>query len=180
MKNKKVYLRALESDDYKISIEWRQDPEIWSMLVGRRYFVSEQIEKQWVESTYNNSNQVTLAICDSITNTYIGNISLKNIDFFNKSASFAILVGNKDYWSGGYGTQATRLLLDHAFIDLGLERVQSIILSDNIGSVKMHEKCGFMQEGVLRNAVFKNGKMQDLILMSVLSQDFLKSLNNLA
>lgn len=172
MTSEKVYLRALEPDDYKISIEWRQDPEIWSMLVGRRYFVSEQIEKQWVESTYNNSNQVTLAICDSITNTYIGNISLKNIDFFNSSASFAILVGNKNYWSVGYGTQATLLLLHHAFADLGLERVQSIILSDNIGSVKMHEKCGFVQEGVLRNAVYKSGHHQNLILMSILKEDF--------
>lgn len=172
MKNEKVYLRALEPDDYKISIEWRQDPEIWSMLVGRRYFVSEQIERKWIESTYDNSTQVTLAICDSATNTHIGNISLKNIDFFNKSASFAILIGNKDYWRGGYGTQATLLLLHHAFIDLGLERVQSIILSDNIGSVRMHKKCGFEQEGVLRNAVYKSGNHQNLIIMSILKEDF--------
>lgn len=172
MKNNKVYLRALETDDYKTSIQWRKDPEIWSMLVGRRYFVSEQIEKKWIESTYDNSKQVSLAICDSVTDTYIGNISLKNIDFFNKSASFAILIGNKEYWSGGYGTQATLLLLKHAFLDLGLERVQSIILSDNIGSTKMHKKCGFEQEGILRNAVYKSGRYQNLILMSILKEDF--------
>lgn len=176
MKGSKVYLRALEPDDYKISIEWRQDPQIWSMLVGRRYFVSEQIEKKWIEATYDNSKQVSLAICDSATNTYIGNISLKNIDFFNKSASFAILIGNKEYWNGGYGTQATLLLLNHAFMDLGLERVQSIILSDNIGSIKMHEKCGFIQEGILRKAVYKSGRHQNLTLMSVLKEDFKSSL----
>lgn len=44
----------------------------------------------------------------------------------------------------------------------------------------MQKKCGLVHEGVLRNAVFKNGKMQNLILMSALSQDFLKALNNLA
>lgn len=178
MKNEKVYLRALESDDYKISIAWRQDPEIWSMLVGRRYFVSEQIEKQWIESTYNNSKQVALAICDLETNKYIGNIYLKNIDYFNKSASSAKLIGDKNFWGKGYGTEATLLMLYHAFYDLGLERVESRILSSNKASIRVQEKCGYQVEGILRKAAFKAGELQDIVIMSVLKNDFFEILES--
>jgi len=51
-------------------------------------------------------------------------------------------------------------------------RVEARQLLDNKGSIKVNEKCGFKTEGVLREAVFKNGKYQDLNLMSVLKRDF--------
>ena len=160
--NTKVYLRALESEDYKKSIEWRNDAKIWDMVIGRRYFVSKDYEKKWVESASSNSSQLKLAICDKKNNNYIGNIYLNDIDFFNRSASFAILIGDDQYWGGGFGSEATMLILHHAFYDLGLERVESRQLLSNKGSIKLHEKCGFKHEGILRNYVFKAGKFQDV------------------
>lgn len=172
LNNLKVFLRAIELDDYKISITWRQDPEIWDMVVGRRYFVSEDAEKQWVAKASGSATNLKLAICDKATGTYIGNIYLSNIDFFNKSASLAILIGDKSYWGAGFGGESILLILKHAFLDLGLERVESKQLLDNKGSIRLHEKCGFKTEGRLRKAAFKNGELQDLNLMSVIREDF--------
>ena len=45
----RVYLRALEIDDYKISIKWRRDDEIWNMVVGPKYYVSEAMRRNGVE-----------------------------------------------------------------------------------------------------------------------------------
>jgi [ribosomal protein S5]-alanine N-acetyltransferase len=173
MKPLRVYLRALEPDDYRTSYEWRQDPEIWAMVVGRRYFVSSEYEKRWVQEAIADSrNNVRLAICVRENDEYIGNIYLRDIDWFTRSASLAKLIGNKAYWGKGYATEATLLALRHAFYDLGLERVQARTLVTNAGSIRVDEKCGFRVEGTLRHAAFKDGAYRDLYLMAVLRQDF--------
>lgn len=59
----RIFLRALEPDDYKVSINWRKDESIWEMLGGTKYFVSEAYEKKWVEETIFSSKDVKLAIC---------------------------------------------------------------------------------------------------------------------
>jgi len=172
LKNMKVYLRALEVEDYQTSIAWRQDQQIWNMVVGRRYFVSSEFEKKWVQQAGDLQGQLKLAICDVLTDNYIGNIYLSNIDFFNRTANSGKLIGNKAYWGKGFGTHATLLLLYHAFYDLGLERIESRVLLHNQASIRVLEKCGYKAEGVMRKAVFKQGRSQDLVLMSVIREDY--------
>ena len=70
----RVYLRALEPEDYKTSIKWRNDDEIWQQLGGVKYFVSEAYEKKWVEDAIFNPNTIRLAICLKENNLYIGNV----------------------------------------------------------------------------------------------------------
>jgi len=178
--NFRIKLRALEPNDYKNSIKWRNDDEIWKMVVGPKYFVSEAYEKKWVEDTIsNNSNSLTLAICVKETDEHIGYVYLNNIDWKNKNATTAKLIGEKQYWSKGFGTEVSFLILFHAFIVLGLERIESRQLLSNIGSIKSLKKCGYKQEGVLRNAIFKDGSYKDLNLMSVIREDFDKIMNEL-
>ena len=180
--NFRVYLRALEPDDYKTSIKWRNDDEIWSMVVGPKYFVSEAYEKKWVEdSIFNNSNKLALAVCLKESNEHIGYVYLNNIDWKNRVCSFGKLIGNKRHWGKGYAQEMTILMLYHAFYVLGMVRVEARQLLSNKGSTRVNEKCGFKTEGVLRKAVFKDGRHQDLNLMSIIREDFdevLKKLGN--
>jgi len=178
--NFRVFIRALELDDYKTAIKWRNDDEIWNLLVGPKYFVSEACEKKWVEDRiFNNSNQLTLAACLKETNEHIGYVYLNNIDWKNRVCSFGILIGNKEHWGKGYGKEMTILMLYHAFYVLGLIRVESRQLLTNEASIRVHQKCGFKSEGVLRKAVFKNGRHQDLNLMSIIRDDFDEVLSKL-
>lgn len=175
----RVYLRALEPDDYKTSIKWRNDDEIWNMVVGPKYYVSEAYEKKWVEDAiFNTSNRVILAVCTKESDIHIGYIYLNNIDWKNRNASFAKLIGEKAYWGKGFAKEATMLMLYHGFYTLGLERIEARQLLDNIGSIKVNEKCGFKTEGILRKAVYKNGEFRDLNFMSVIKEDFDKILAN--
>jgi len=169
----RVYLRALELDDYKNSIKWRRDDEIWDMVVGPKYYVSEAYEKKWVEDAiFKVSNKLVLAVCLKETDKHIGYVYLTNIDMKNRSASFAKLIGEKEYWGKGFAKEATMLMLYHGFYVLGLERIEARQLSHNKASIKVNEKCGFKTEGILRKAVFKNGEYRDLNLMSVIREDF--------
>ena len=173
----RVYLRALELDDYKTSVKWRKNDQIWDMVVGPKYFVSEAYEKKWVEDAiFSSPSKLVLAICLKETNEHIGHSYLANIDWKNGNARYGIMIGESNCWGKGYGTEASMLLLYHAFMVMGLQRVESRQLTDNITSKIIHEKIGYKKEGVLRKAVFKNGEYQDLNLMSIIREDFDKVL----
>ena len=113
-----------------------------------------------------------MAICTIAENLYIGNIYLTGIDYVNRKATSHILIGNHDYWNGGYGTEAMRLLLDYAFNHKNLRRIEALVLEDNIGSRKIHEKLGYKQEGVLRESVYKDGQYKNQIFYALLKSEY--------
>ena len=168
----RVCLRALEPDDYKTSVNWRNDDDITSKLGGGKYFVSNEIERQWVQNAMYQNKDVRLAICTIDDNLYIGNIYLTGIDYVNRKATSQILIGNHDYWNGGYGTEAMHLLLDYAFNHKNLRRIEAIVLEDNIGSCKMHEKLGYKREGLLRESVYKDGCYKNQVYYAWLKSDY--------
>lgn len=159
--DKRVYLRAFEPDDYKTTIKWRKDDKIWDMLGGTKYFVSEAYEKQWIENTIFNSKDVKLAICLVENEKHIGNVYMTNINEINRSCVSHVLIGEKEYWGNGYAREALLLAIDYMFNERNMHRIQANVLTSNIASLKMHEKCGYKLKGTLREAVYKNGKYQD-------------------
>lgn len=178
--NFRIYLRALELDDYKKSIKWRKDDEIWGLLTGPKYFVSEAYEKKWVENAiYDPNNKLSFAICLKETDEHIGYAYLNNIDLGNRSASAGMLIGEKKHWGEDFGTEASIQMLFHAFRVLGLERVEARQLTSNVRAIRHAEKMGYKKEGILRNAVFKNGRFEDVNLMSIIREDFEKIINGL-
>ena len=172
MKNFRVYLRALELDDYKTTIKWRNDDDIWSMVGGPKYFVSSEYEKNWVLNSISNTKDIRLGICLKQSDELIGLASITDIEWINRSAHCPSMIGEKAYWSEGLGTEARILLLKFAFHERNFERIWAHILESNIGSMKMVEKCGYVKEGLLRNSIFKSGKYHNQIVMSVLREEF--------
>lgn len=172
----RVYLRALKKEDFKTTIKWRNDPEVTKYLGSKSRFVSEYDEKKWFEDYIKNKNDknLRLAVCLKETNQHIGNIYLLNIDLVNRNAEYAILIGEKQYWGKGLGTEGTDLILIHAFNELGLERVYLYVIESHVAAIKLYEKCGFAQEGVLRNSLFKNGTFHNQIVMSILASEYKK------
>lgn len=175
----RIYLRALELEDYKETIKWHTDDEIWNMVVSNKRYVSKDYEKKWVEDKiFNTGESLTLGICTKKDNKLIGQVSLNNIDIVNRSAEFAKMIGDKESWGKGLAKEATMLMLYHGFFDLGLQRIQAKQLLDNAASIKVNEKCGFKIEGILRKVMYRKGEFVDLNLMSVLKEDFVELIEN--
>jgi len=171
---KRIYLRALEPDDYKISIKWRKDDSIWNMLGGTKYFVSEAYEKSWVEKTIFDSNDLKLAICLVENNRYIGNVYMTDIDNIKRSCHSHILIGEKDCWGYGYAREALMIAVKYMFEERNIHRIQANILESNIQSLKMHQKCGYKIEGLMRESVYKEGVYQNQYILSILKNEFQK------
>ncbi|MBE0469898.1 MAG: GNAT family N-acetyltransferase [Methyloprofundus sp.] len=172
-KDFRVYLRAFTLTDANTSHDWRVDDEMIEGSVGRKYFVSPDYEKKWVNDViFSPGNSLKLAVCLKENHQHIGNAYLDNVDCFNQNALFGLMIGEKSQWGKGIGTEITLLMLYHAFYEMNLKRVYSYQLEDNIGSIKVHQKCGFQQEGVLRKAVFKHGELVNLNVMGILKEEF--------
>jgi len=176
--NFRVYLRAFEPDDYKTTIKWHNDNEIWKMVGSPKYYVSTEYEKKWIEDAIWNKDQIKLGICLKENDALIGFCSLSKIDMLNRSAEISIMIGNNNYWGKGLGSEAILLLSDFAFNERGYNRIWARILESNIASKKMFEKCGYITEGLLRQSIYKNGKFQNQVIMSNLQEEFYQMLKD--
>ena len=72
----------------------------------------------------------------------------------------------------GYGSEAIKLLLEFAFNQLNLNRIEIRVFSFNEQGIRCYKKCGFIEEGCLRQAVYIDGEYHDIIILSVLREEF--------
>ena len=165
-KLEKVYLRPLEKSDAGRCCRWINDPDI-RCFVSCQPLLSFSQEEKWLENTD------TLAIIAKNGNKHIGNIGISDINWINRRGTTGALIGEKDYWGKGYGTEAKLLLLKHAFDTLGLEKICSTVLSTNPRSKAYLEKTGYQEEGCLRRHQLVNGVKVDLFIMALFREDFI-------
>lgn len=103
---------------------------------------------------------------------HIGNVTLQNINWINRSAEFAVVIGEKEYWGKGYTTEAAQLLFSHGFNKLNLHRIWTGTAATNIGMRKVAKKLGMTNEGVFRQATFLDGKYVDIYEFSIFEEEW--------
>jgi RimJ/RimL family protein N-acetyltransferase len=106
------------------------------------------------------------------TGRLVGSCAFSQLDPDNGSVLYHITIGEKDAWGKGYGTEATRLMLDHAFGTLGLHRVALSVFSFNERAIRSYEKVGFAVEGRAREAIWRDGRYWDELQMSILTEEW--------
>lgn len=172
-----IFLRELTSKDIDVINQWRNDPSTVDMLGAPFRFINKEVDELWFENYLKNrSNNVRLAICETGTGLTLGAAYLLNIDWLSRNAEYAIWLGNKNNRGNGIGTKVTKLVLKHAFNDLNLHRIYLTLLESNFVALSLYGNMGFIKEGLLRDAIFKNGAYHNLITMSILNYDFNKNL----
>jgi UDP-4-amino-4,6-dideoxy-N-acetyl-beta-L-altrosamine N-acetyltransferase len=166
-------LRELARSDLSFINTWRNDPELIAQLASPFRFIGQEVDDAWFNAYLAaRSNQVRLAICRDADQP-IGAVYLLNIDWLNRSAEFAIWIGDKTMQGCGAGEFSTRAAVKHAFTDLNLHRLYLTVLPTNTRAIHLYEKVGFVVEGRLRAAVFKQGQFVDMVQMSLLASDSL-------
>ena len=105
-------------------------------------------------------------------NRLIGTCAFSQLDGDNGSALFHITIGETDCWGQGYGTEATGLMLEHAFRTLRLHRVALAVFAFNERAIRSYRKVGFVTEGRAREAIWRNGQFHDEIQMSILEREW--------
>lgn len=141
--NNKIYLRALHEDDAKISYVWRNNPIIWEFTKFRaERHISFEIESAWIKNVINKSNEYRFAICVKEDGRYIGNVQL--IDVKEASAEFHLFIGDMAFWGKGIGKEATNLILQYGFLNLGLKYIYLQVHKENLPAIAIYKKMGFV------------------------------------
>lgn len=160
-----IVLRKLKINDIPLMLEWMHDPE--SKIIFQNDFMSIDEEKatKFVLNSFDDTNQ-HFAIVDDLDDEYLGTISLKNIDYVNRNAEYAISTRKK---ARGNGTNkiATQLIINYGFQDLKLNKIYLNVLASNVRAKKFYTKCGFQYEGTFKNHLYINDKFQDLEWYSI-------------
>src|SRR4051794_14794837 len=102
----------------------------------------------------------------------IGLASLPRIDFRHGTAAYVLFIGAADCRGRGYGTEATRLMLDYAFSILGLHSVMLTVYAFNRAAIRAYEKAGFRECGRRRECHWMGGQRWDAIFMDCVSSEF--------
>lgn len=152
-------------------LRWVNDPEVNCYLTMWGAALSLEDEEKWYEST-GGPNERMLTIYARENLVPIGNTGLHGIDFRNGTAELGIMLGAKDYWGRGMGTEATRLMLDFGFTGLGLHCIQLRVLATNERAIRCYENTGFRVAGRVREFMKIGSQRFDYILMDVLAAEF--------
>jgi len=169
LKDELVTLRPLrETDVTGRYAHWLNDPEITAYNSHGRFPMTEASLYAYVQATAQSNTTLVLAILENEQGTHVGNISLQQINWVDRNAEIAFLLGERDFWGKGLMLKAGKLLLDHGFNALNLHRIYCGTSSANAGMRRLAEKLGMIQEGIRKEAIFKNGEYHDIIEFGIL------------
>lgn len=169
----KSALRGLQRGDLQAIGRWWDDPEVTYLLeMGARPSREKELEAFWRMAMESDDN-IVFAICDPADGRLLGTCGLYAVSWVCRRAQFNILIGEKDVWDLGIGSDAARLILDYGFGKLNLESVQLGVNSENLRAIASYRKVGYVHEGTRRRFIYRNGRYYDMEMFSVLRGDHL-------
>lgn len=170
--SQEYYVRALAESDLQGPYPlWFQDLEVCRYNGHGKFFKTEQYFRDFLRSL-DREDRVVWAICHN-DDGHIGNISLQGISVINRSAEFAVMMGDRRHWGKGVATLAGRALCDHGFRRLNLHRIGCGTSANNVGMQKLAGALGMQLEGTRRSALFLEGEWVDILEYGVLRDEFL-------
>jgi RimJ/RimL family protein N-acetyltransferase len=167
----KVLLAPVAAEDLPTLYRWINDRDV--VISSASYQpVHFSDHEAWWEAVSHDRGTVLFAIREIGSDGLVGTCQLVGIDSPHRSAELRIRIGAPADRGRGYGTEAVTLLLRHAFADLDLHRVTLDVFATNAPAIAVYERCGFVREGVLREAVYLNGRREDIVVMGILRDEW--------
>ena len=169
---KRLYLRGLvESDADGVYPEWLNSADVCRGNSHHSFPYTREAACAYIRDALQTRSSLILAIVLQDGDRHVGNIALQNIHPIHRSAELSILIGERDVWGTGLGLEAAKLLIDHAFDALNLQRIECGTFATNRGMQKLALSLGMKEEGRRRQAAFKNGAYEDIVEYGILKAD---------
>ena len=175
----RVVLRPFTAADIHAMAAVLADPDV-NRLTGSvhttaeatgRVPVHDDATRRWYETRAEQDDRLDLAVVDRSTDRCVGEAVLNHWEPENRSCGFRILVGPEGR-DRGLGSEATRLMLRHAFTTTDLYRIELSVFAFNPRARHVYERAGFVVEGIRREAFVFDGERVDDVLMAVLRPEW--------
>ena len=141
-------------------------------LTGTHTTHSMEALRAWYRSRAEHNDRLDVSIIERSTESWVGEVVLNDLDPVNRLCSLRILIAAVANYGRGFGTEATTLVLDHAFNAVGVHRVELEVYRFNPRARHVYEKVGFVYEGTKRRALLWDDEWIDADLMSVLASEW--------
>ena len=169
--SKDYFVRPLQIEDLDGPyMTWFEDPEVCRYNSHGKFFKNREYFRTYVSES-NREDRLVWAVCHS-EDGHIGNISLQEISFINRTAEFAVILGDRRHRGRGVGLLAGRKLLEHGFSKLNLERVYCGLAATNEAMKKLALALGMKHEGTRRLHLFLDGSRVDMLEYGILRSEF--------
>ena len=166
-----VRLRAIEPSDRERAVAWLNDPEV-------TYYLTERYERSPDASTWLSdgpangfADGVRLAV-ETKDGAHVGAVNLYRLQPEDRKGGLGIIIGEKEHWGRGYGSDAIVTLLGFAFREMNLNRVWLTVMDGHERAIACYRSCGFREEARRRREVYKHGRYWDFIVMGILRDEF--------
>jgi RimJ/RimL family protein N-acetyltransferase len=173
LKGQKVTLRAMTRSDMERLCTFNNDVEV-ELAGGGDPPYPQSLERLLAEfdgeAAKGGRNGTQFAI--EADGVFIGQCALFRFDDVAHTCELGIAIGDRGYWGKGFGSDAVRVLLDYAFRLRNLRKVYLTVNGTNMRAIRAYEKCGFREEGRLREQVWSNGAYIDLVQMGILRREW--------
>jgi RimJ/RimL family protein N-acetyltransferase len=167
-----IALGPLRRDLGPLNVKWFNNFEAAALNGMAIRPTTAEAQERWYEQVSKDDIAVVFTIYERTTLRPIGGTSLTHVDPMNRTAEFAILIGEKDCWGKGYGTETTRLMLDYGFTALGLHNISLRVFSYNERAIRAYLRAGFKLIGRQREAKRVGSRAFDVIHMDYLATEF--------
>ncbi len=174
-----VALRRPQPSDLPGVVRWYSDADIARLTRYQTRRMTEAEIERFFQARMLAPDALAYSIVELPQWRLIGFTTFSSLDPDNGSVLFHITIGERDAWGRGLGTEATQLMLAHAFERLALHRVGLAVFSYNLRAIRAYEKAGFRIEGRLRDAILRDGRYYDEIQMGILASEWLERYDDL-
>jgi diamine N-acetyltransferase len=168
---KRVNLRPLVRDDLIYLRKWLEDAEIGG-LIGEVTPMSKADSEKFLKKVRADTARAWFMVVVKDNNKVIGEAGLLRMDRAWRTTDVGVIIGEKEEWGKGYGTETILLLLDYAFRHLNFHRAAIGVVGFNDRALRFWARNGFRREGVQRDAYYYDGKYYDFVMMSILEDEF--------
>jgi len=168
-----VRLTAITDDDLPALARWYEDTAFLRLFDAEP--ASPKTPKQLAEIIAEEQKSQTgfvFAVRRLDDSALIGYVELDGIIWSQGTGWVSIGIGDPAHQGQGYGSEALRLLIDFAFSELNLRRVQLTVFSYNASAIHVYEKLGFRREGAFREFIQRDGQLHDMILYGLLRREW--------
>jgi RimJ/RimL family protein N-acetyltransferase len=177
LEGKRLRLRSFELSDLDEIIKHWNNMELRN-LVGSadRGPVSITDEEEWIKQTWKQRQEktgFTFAVETISDKKLIGGTSLFNFNWLSRSAVFGISIYDPKNWGKAYGQEPTNLVLDFAFNNLNLNRVELYAFDFNKRAQKCYKNVGFTEVGRKRKSRYIDGEYRDEVVMDIMKDEWL-------
>jgi diamine N-acetyltransferase len=169
----KIALGPFDRDWLPLYLRWANDFQVMRMFMPILRPITAEARQEWYDRiTKPESGTVDFTIYERASMRAIGYTSLEEIDHRHRTATYSLLIGEKDCWGKGYGTETTRLMLEYAFTVLDLHNVFLSVNADNHPAIRVYTRAGFREIGRRRDAHWVAGRTADEVFMDCLATEF--------